>query len=104
MKNIKVIQVGIGSIGRKIVEQITTRKGIELVDAMDVNPKIVGKKNTQDTIEIKGVPDITSQIHGGINGDFATCSVTVNAIKSILKAKPGLRVITDIPAISYFAA
>ena len=63
----------------------------------------VGEINPHDSIEIKGTPDITSTIPGGINGDIATCSIAVNAITSILKAKPGLRIMTDVPTISYFA-
>ena len=62
----------------------------------------VGESNPGDTIEIKGTPDITSQIAGGVNGDIATCAITVNAVKSILKAPPGLRMMTDVPAVSFF--
>lgn len=63
-----------------------------------------GEKDPKDMIEIKGIPDITSTIPGGVNGDIATCAITVNAIKPITKANAGLRVMTDIPSISYFTA
>ncbi len=62
----------------------------------------VGEANPADTIEIKGTPDVTSTIKGGVNGDIATCAITVNAIKSIVAAAPGLRIMTDIPAVSFF--
>jgi len=62
----------------------------------------VGEQNPGDTIEIKGTPDITSHISGGVNGDIATCAITVNAVKAITKAQPGLRTMTDMPAVSYF--
>ncbi|KPK75473.1 MAG: hypothetical protein AMJ79_11090 [Phycisphaerae bacterium SM23_30] len=62
----------------------------------------VGESNPGDTIEIKGTPDITSHIAGGVNGDIATCAITVNAVKSILKAPAGLRMMIDMPAVSFF--
>ncbi len=63
----------------------------------------VGQPDPADTIEIKGTPDITSTIPGGVNGDVATCAITVNAIKSVMNAAPGLRTMTDVPAVSFFA-
>lgn len=62
----------------------------------------VGESNPSDTIEIKGTPDITSTIPGGVNGDIATCAITVNAIKTVTKASPGLRTMTDVPVVSFF--
>ncbi len=62
----------------------------------------VGEPYPADTIEIKGTPDVTSTIPGGINGDVATCSIAVNALSSITRAAPGLRVMTDIPTVSCF--
>jgi len=60
----------------------------------------IGEKNPRDTIEIKGIPEITSTIAGGINGDIATCAIIVNAIKSIIETSPGLKTMTDISLIS----
>ena len=62
----------------------------------------VGQPTSVDTIEIKGTPDITSTIPGGVNGDIATCAITVNAIKTVLKSSPGLRTMTDVPVVSFF--
>ena len=62
----------------------------------------VGQPTSADTIEIKGTPDITSTIAGGVNGDIATCAITVNGIKAVTRAVPGLRTMTDIPVVSYF--
>jgi len=63
----------------------------------------IGEKNPRDTIEIKGIPEITSTIAGGINGDVATCAIIVNAIKSIIDTSPGLKTMTDISLISSFS-
>lgn len=62
----------------------------------------VGQPTSVDTIEIKGTPDITSTIPGGVNGDIATCAITVNAIKTVLRSSPGLRTMTDVPVVSFF--
>ena len=47
-------------------------------------------------------PNITSTIDGGLNGDVATCAITINAINKIIKAQPGLRTMADIPVVSFF--
>jgi len=62
----------------------------------------VGEKESYDEIEIQGTPTIKSKIEGGVNGDIATCAITVNCTKSILKAVPGLRTMGDLPIPSFF--
>ena len=64
----------------------------------------IGEKDHRDTIEIKGIPDVTSTIPGGINGDIATCAITINAIQSVMKTSPGLKTMIDIPAVSCFTS
>lgn len=60
----------------------------------------VGEPDSYDEIEIFGTPHIRSRIMGGVHGDMATCSIILNACKSILKATPGLRTMADVPMIS----
>lgn len=62
----------------------------------------VGLDESHDTIRITGEPGFTSTISGGINGDIATSAIVVNAIRSIIKASPGLRTMLDIPALSCY--
>ncbi|MFC1815507.1 dihydrodipicolinate reductase [Thermodesulfobacteriota bacterium] len=62
----------------------------------------VGEPESSDTVEIQGEPNITSTIPGGVNGDVATCAITLNALKQILKAPPGLRTMVDMPMVSFF--
>lgn len=64
----------------------------------------VGEPESFDRVEIKGVPDVVSTIAGGINGDIATCAITINAIRSVLKSKPGLRTMVDLYPIGYCGA
>lgn len=56
----------------------------------------IGEKRSFDKIIIKGTPSFTSEIDGGVNGDFATCAIVINSIKSVLKAPSGLLTIADI--------
>lgn len=52
-------------------------------------------------MSIKGTPSFSSEINGGINGDIATCSIIINAIKSILNAPAGLQTMADIGVPGY---
>lgn len=56
----------------------------------------IGEERSYDKVTIKGTPSFSSEIEGGINGDIATCAITVNSIKSILKAPPGFHTMADI--------
>lgn len=62
----------------------------------------VGEPESYDEVIIQGTPHIKSRIDGGVNGDVATCAITINSIARILEAKPGLRTMGDIPLTSYF--
>jgi 4-hydroxy-tetrahydrodipicolinate reductase len=63
----------------------------------------IGEPDPEDTVEITGTPSIRSTVPGGVNGDVATCAITLNAIPRLLEAGPGLHTMTDIPLVSYFA-
>ena len=43
MENVKVVSYGIGVIGRRLVNHLLTKDGVEIVGAVDINPQIVGK-------------------------------------------------------------
>lgn len=62
----------------------------------------VGEENPRDRIVIEGEPSIDSTINGGVNGDIATCAITVNAIPNVINAKPGLRTMADIEPVTCF--
>jgi len=63
----------------------------------------VGEPEPQDTVEIEGQPNIVSSIKDGVDGDIATCAITINAAKQIPNSLPGLKTMTDIPIVSYFS-
>jgi hypothetical protein len=84
-----VHQVGRGFIGDEEVITLTFRAA-------------VGEPESYDEVRIEGEPAFSSKIAGGINGDIATCAVTLNTVRSILGAAPGLRTMADLPAPSWF--
>jgi 4-hydroxy-tetrahydrodipicolinate reductase len=57
----------------------------------------VGAKDPRDMIELRGTPEISLVIPGGIHGDIATAAVVVNTIPAILDAPSGLRTVRDLP-------
>ncbi len=62
----------------------------------------VGEPLSYDEVRIEGKPPIKSRIEGGVNGDIATCAITLNTIRSVLKAQPGLRTMSEIPPVAFF--
>ncbi|MGH9774430.1 MAG: NAD(P)H-dependent amine dehydrogenase family protein [Candidatus Acidiferrales bacterium] len=62
----------------------------------------VGAKESSDTLELAGEPNIRLTIPGGTHGDIATAAVVVNMIPVIVAAPAGLRTSRDLP-MSFFA-
>jgi len=63
----------------------------------------IGEKSPRDRIVLDSVPPIDMTIKNGVNGDVATCAITMNAIPVVVNAKPGLRTMADIEPISCFS-
>ncbi len=57
----------------------------------------LGAPDSVDTASIKGTPDLTLTVPGGIHGDLATAAITVNCIPALFEVPPGLRTSKDIP-------
>lgn len=85
-----VEQIGSGFVKGKEVIQLVFRAA-------------VGEERSYDRIRIEGLPTINTEVEGGINGDVATCAITVNAVKSIVSCTPGLKTMLDIPVPAYFS-
>ena len=62
----------------------------------------VGEEKSYDRIRITGNPGAELEIKGGVNGDVATSAITVNAIRSAIRANPGLRTMLDSPVPACF--
>jgi hypothetical protein len=85
---IGVRQTGSGFLnGRKVIE-LVFHAALELSDP-------------RDRIVIEGEPRIDSTIAGGVQGDIATCSITLNACHRIVNASPGLHHMSSLPGFSW---
>jgi 2,4-diaminopentanoate dehydrogenase len=84
-----VQQIATGILGGREVLRLTFRAAI-------------GEERSYDRIRIHGIPDVDTTIEGGINGDVATCAITVNAIRAVVRAEPGLRTMLDTPVPAWF--
>lgn len=62
----------------------------------------LGAPESYDAVTIEGSPRVTSKVIGGLHGDVATASITVNSIPKILRVSPGLRTMADMPIPSWF--
>jgi hypothetical protein len=62
----------------------------------------LGAPESYDAVTIEGNPRVTSKVQGGLHGDIATASITVNSIPKILRVSPGLRTMADMPIPSWF--
>ena len=62
----------------------------------------VGEPESYDQVRIDGEPVIESRIAGGVNGDIATCAITLNLVRSVLEGEPGLKTMAQIPPIGFF--
>jgi 4-hydroxy-tetrahydrodipicolinate reductase len=62
----------------------------------------LGAPESYDSVLIEGSPRIYSKIDGGVHGDIATASITVNSIPAVLSAAPGLRTMRDMRLPSFF--
>jgi hypothetical protein len=60
-----------------------------------------GAPDPHDAVEIKGVPDLRLRVDG-LHGDVATAAVAVNAVASVVRARPGLLTMRDLPLVSAF--
>jgi 4-hydroxy-tetrahydrodipicolinate reductase len=58
-------------------------------------------RNPHDAVQIVGEPTINNLITTGVAGDGATVASLVNAAPRILKAPPGLVLMTDLGVPSF---
>jgi len=62
----------------------------------------LGAPESFDAVQVAGSPALNMKIAGGVHGDVATASITVNSIPKILEVAPGLHTMRDMPIPSYF--
>jgi len=64
----------------------------------------LGAEQPHDSIVIDGKPPINLTIAGGIQGDQATAAIVVNLIPAVVRARPGLLTMRDLPFIPWWSA
>jgi 2,4-diaminopentanoate dehydrogenase len=84
-----VIQTGAGYVGEE--PKVSLRLEAYL-----------GAPESYDSVLIEGSPRIYSKIDGGVHGDIATASITVNSIPAVINAAPGFRTMRDLRLPSFF--
>lgn len=62
----------------------------------------LGAPESYDAVIVKGVPDLHMKIAGGVHGDIATASITVNSIPKVLTAPAGLQTMRSMVIPSWF--
>jgi hypothetical protein len=62
----------------------------------------LGAPESFDSVRVDGSPALTMKIAGGVHGDVATASITVNSIPKVMGAPPGLHTMRSLPIPSYF--
>lgn len=61
----------------------------------------LGAENPHDHVVVEGVPRIDVMVNEGSHGDLATAAIVVNTVPSLLRARPGLRVMEDLSLVHY---
>ncbi len=62
----------------------------------------LGAPESFDTVTIEGTPALSMKIAGGVHGDVATASITVNSIPKVIAARSGLHTMRSLPIPSWY--
>jgi 4-hydroxy-tetrahydrodipicolinate reductase len=62
----------------------------------------MGAEDPRDVINIDGKPPINLKISGGIQGDQATAAIMANLIPTVMRARPGLLTMRDVPLVPFW--
>ena len=89
-----------GKVCGLIQDGVGYRKGVPIIKLhMEA---YLGAPESYDAIRITGNPPLQMKLAGGVHGDVATASITVNSIPKVIAAPPGLRTMRDMTLPSYF--
>ena len=83
-----LIQDGIGYVGGKPIIKLHMEA-------------YLGAPESYDSVDVAGTPNLSMKIAGGVHGDIATASITVNSIPKVLAAAPGLHTMRSLPIPSW---
>ena len=89
-----------GKVCGLIQDGVGYRKGVPIIKLhMEA---YLGAPESYDAVRITGNPPLQMKLAGGVHGDVATASITVNSIPKVIAAPPGLRTMRDMTLPSYF--
>jgi len=89
-----------GKVCGLIQDGVGYRKGVPIIKLhMEA---YLGAPESYDAVRITGNPPLQMKLAGGVHGDIATASITVNSIPKVIAAPPGLRTMRDMTLPSYF--
>lgn len=84
-----------------IQDGVGTRKGAPIITLhMEA---YLGAPESYDAVKIDGNPALHMKIIGGVHGDVATTSITVNSIPKVASAPAGLRTMRDMVIPSWWS-
>ena len=63
----------------------------------------IGEPEPRDRIVITGEPSVELVVPGGVHGDVATSAITLNSVRPLLLADPGLHTMASIPLQGFSA-
>ena len=90
-----------GQVAGLIQDAVGYRDGVPVIKLhMEA---YLGSPESYDAVRIEGSPPLYSRVEGGIHGDIATASVTVNTIPRVMAAPPGLQTMRDLPIPSWWS-
>jgi hypothetical protein len=61
----------------------------------------LGAPESYDSVDVEGTPRLAMKIAGGVHGDVATASITVNSIPKVIAAAAGLHTMRTLPIPSW---
>ena len=94
------LTVEAGLVCGLIQDGVGYRKGVPLIKLhMEA---YLGAPESYDAVRIDGNPPLNMKLAGGVHGDVATASITVNSIPKVITAVPGLRTMRDMVLPSFF--
>ena len=62
----------------------------------------LGAPESFDAVTVEGTPALSMKIAGGVHGDVATASITVNSIPKVIEARGGLHTMRSLPIPSWY--
>lgn len=63
----------------------------------------IAQTDPHDRVQIDAEPPIDLVIKNGVHGDIATSAITLNAIPSLIAAKPGVHTMATVPMVHFVA-